>query len=468
MGWGRNKVAFVALALVVAACSGDGGGATTTTSGSPATTSTPTTTTTTTTLPPNPYPDAAYWTDFETQVGAEWSESQIETTPVGDRQFLGQFVNETVELTLDGLEPHDEVTIAFDLYVIGPWDGRGSPDTWTLEVDGRQFIKTSFATDGVQSFPHDRPFGDFPAYSGALETRTLGYEFDENDADAVYRIERTIAHDASRLVLSFGAVGLAEGRGETWGLDNVVIHTGDSTGEQRGEAEFFVEVGRNDATLRGKVESEDTLERISQAAALAMPTRALDIQIEVDPTARFELWMSKLPEIIDLVQHARDLTVTIGAEGSTATGAVVSEQYVVDIAEMLEAATGSSASVDIASEVSIEVIEQFADKFVFFEVGSSVIDSEGRAVIAEVAELLRDNPELRIRPTGFADATGGDDENRELSRERAFAVVGALERLGFEKQARPDWQGEDAQIGDDATVEGRAFNRRVSFVVPPQ
>jgi hypothetical protein len=41
-----------------------------------------------------------YANDFESPVGAEWSNTTTDTTPTGGRSFLGQFGNQTVSLTL--------------------------------------------------------------------------------------------------------------------------------------------------------------------------------------------------------------------------------------------------------------------------------------------------------------------------------------------------------------------------------
>ena len=59
-----------------------------------------------------------YANDFEKAAGPEWSESKIDTTPNGNRRFLGQFGTETVTLTLDDLPAHSRVTVSFDLFII--------------------------------------------------------------------------------------------------------------------------------------------------------------------------------------------------------------------------------------------------------------------------------------------------------------------------------------------------------------
>ena len=78
-----------------------------------------------------------YKNDFEKTVGREWSLPITDTTPKGGRRFLGQFCNDTVQLTLENLPPHSKVTVSFDLFIIRKWDGnyrRYGPDYWDLSI----------------------------------------------------------------------------------------------------------------------------------------------------------------------------------------------------------------------------------------------------------------------------------------------------------------------------------------------
>src|SRR5688572_10858426 len=118
-------------------------------------------------LPAPARAEVVYSNDFEGTVGPEWSRTNTERTPVGDRGFLGQFGAETVTLSLNNLPPHSQLTVSFDLFLLRSWDGSGEdefgPDTWSLAVDGGpRLIHTSFSFPGYttswQSFP-----GQFPS-----------------------------------------------------------------------------------------------------------------------------------------------------------------------------------------------------------------------------------------------------------------------------------------------------------------
>jgi hypothetical protein len=94
-------------------------------------------------------PVVVYTNDFEGAVGAEWSNSKTETTPVGNRKFLGQFSNQTVSFTLTNLPTHNIAVVSFDLLVIRSWDGYLTnnpgdqsvigPDFWQANVSGARY-----------------------------------------------------------------------------------------------------------------------------------------------------------------------------------------------------------------------------------------------------------------------------------------------------------------------------------------
>jgi hypothetical protein len=150
---------------------------------------------------------------------------------------LGTPDNRTdVTLRLMDLPPHAFVTVSFDLFVIGSWDGNdvhpqyGGPDLFELAIlDGPSLVTTTFAlcdpARHTQAYPDDYP-ATHPAATGAVAVNSLWVDtFDCGVGlrDAVYHVERTFAHDASSLALRFSGVGLQWWWDESWGLDNVEV-----------------------------------------------------------------------------------------------------------------------------------------------------------------------------------------------------------------------------------------------------
>jgi outer membrane protein OmpA-like peptidoglycan-associated protein len=75
-------------------------------------------------------------------------------------------------------------------------------------------------------------------------------------------------------------------------------------------------------------------------------------------------------------------------------------------------------------------------------------------------------PELNLRIEGHTDSTGSPDYNQGLSERRAASVRDFLAGQGI------DWQrmmsvgyGLTRPVGDNATAQGRAKNRRVEIVI---
>jgi hypothetical protein len=202
-----------------------------------------------------------YSNTFQGTVGSEWSNTSVASAPNpaygGDRLFLGEFGNETVSLSLNGLSAHGFATVSFSLYLIRSWDGNDTdvvdgdplgPDTWSLGVaGGPTLLSTTFSSGnpagqsyhGQFSLPGTQPScsayaswtgpaGSYAPLSGANECYSLGYTFsslivEDESMDSVYNLSFTFAHNASDLVLNFSANGLQGLNDESWGLDNVQV-----------------------------------------------------------------------------------------------------------------------------------------------------------------------------------------------------------------------------------------------------
>jgi OmpA-OmpF porin, OOP family len=113
-------------------------------------------------------------------------------------------------------------------------------------------------------------------------------------------------------------------------------------------------------------------------------------------------------------------------------------------------------------ETRIDILAQ-----VQFETNTAVIRPESDSLLEEVAALLRTHPELlRVEVQGHTDSAGTPDFNQRLSQERAQAVMAWLVAHGVEPtRLSATGHGETVPLGDNATEEGRAKNRRVEFKV---
>lgn len=114
----------------------------------------------------------------------------------------------------------------------------------------------------------------------------------------------------------------------------------------------------------------------------------------------------------------------------------------------------------------IEVGKKIILRNIFFETNSSVLNPESNSEIARIAEILVDNPDIRIEISGHTDSQGEDKYNQWLSERRANSVVDALIALGIDAQ-RLEFKGygELDPIETNVTEEGRKINRRTEFKI---
>jgi OOP family OmpA-OmpF porin len=109
---------------------------------------------------------------------------------------------------------------------------------------------------------------------------------------------------------------------------------------------------------------------------------------------------------------------------------------------------------------------KFVTNGIRFAVNSDRIEPDSYGVLKEVAGVLKENADLKIKIIGHTDTDGDDKANLELSKKRAAAVKNTLaSEFGIDAaRIQTDGMGESKPIGDNKTTEGKAQNRRVEFV----
>lgn len=103
--------------------------------------------------------------------------------------------------------------------------------------------------------------------------------------------------------------------------------------------------------------------------------------------------------------------------------------------------------------------------YINFDTDKASLRADAQPVIDEIHKLLTADASLKLSIEGHTDSTGSADHNRQLSASRARSVFGALVGLGTDpSRLGSKGFGPDKPIGDNATDEGRAKNRRVELV----
>jgi outer membrane protein OmpA-like peptidoglycan-associated protein len=103
---------------------------------------------------------------------------------------------------------------------------------------------------------------------------------------------------------------------------------------------------------------------------------------------------------------------------------------------------------------------------ILFDVNSATIKPESYGTLKEMADVLKENPDLKVKIVGHTDADGADAANLELSKKRAASVKESLAKeFGIgESRMETDGKGESEPIDKNDTPAGKANNRRVEFI----
>ncbi len=105
-------------------------------------------------------------------------------------------------------------------------------------------------------------------------------------------------------------------------------------------------------------------------------------------------------------------------------------------------------------------------QYIRFATNSADLEAISRYELDIVTEALKENPNLQLEIGGHTDNTGAEEVNQTLSQQRAESVVGYLMDQGIDAdRLSATGYGATQPVGDNATEEGRAKNRRTEFKI---
>ncbi len=103
---------------------------------------------------------------------------------------------------------------------------------------------------------------------------------------------------------------------------------------------------------------------------------------------------------------------------------------------------------------------------VFFDYDQSTITPEGERLLRDKVEILRSNPDVRVRIEGHADERGSTEYNVALGNRRAESVVRFLSSFGIDgSRFTTTSYGEERPMERSETESAFARNRRAEFVI---
>ncbi len=199
---------------------------------------------------------------------------------------------------------------------------------------------------------------------------------------------------------------------------------------------------------------------------------AQTVQNRVRPVeVRLEDAENRLGRSEQNAQHLSGQVDELMAISNAARGGAKAAQETADAAQLAaktaqESANTANAGVRAANEriASLDDFEVRQSTVVNFDVGSTALSGDAKALLDRLASEARAVSGYVIEVTGYASADGNEAFNRRLSEQRANAVVRYLveqSQVPLRRITTPFGYGEKLPVADNSTRQGRIQNRRV-------
>jgi outer membrane protein OmpA-like peptidoglycan-associated protein len=129
-------------------------------------------------------------------------------------------------------------------------------------------------------------------------------------------------------------------------------------------------------------------------------------------------------------------------------------------AQMKQTAAPDKLEQDLQEKKKVEIYG------IYFNFASDRLKEESTPVLQEIARVMQAHPDWKLSVSGHTDNIGGDVYNLDLSKRRTAAVKQALvtEYSIEPERLSTDGYGASRPVDTNATLEGRARNRRVELV----
>ena len=103
---------------------------------------------------------------------------------------------------------------------------------------------------------------------------------------------------------------------------------------------------------------------------------------------------------------------------------------------------------------------------IYFDVNSDKVKPESYGTIKGIAQVLTDNPDVKVKVVGHTDSDGDAAKNLDLSKRRAASVKTELTKnFGIDaSRIETDGKGKTEAIAPNDTPGNKAQNRRVEFI----
>lgn len=103
---------------------------------------------------------------------------------------------------------------------------------------------------------------------------------------------------------------------------------------------------------------------------------------------------------------------------------------------------------------------------IYFDSGKDIVKPESYGTLKSIADVLTENPNVKVKIIGHTDSDGADAANLDLSKRRSQAVKNTLSKdFGIDaSRMETDGLGETQPVAANDTPSNKALNRRVEFI----
>jgi outer membrane protein OmpA-like peptidoglycan-associated protein len=103
---------------------------------------------------------------------------------------------------------------------------------------------------------------------------------------------------------------------------------------------------------------------------------------------------------------------------------------------------------------------------IYFDINSDKVKAESYGTLKEIAQVLTENPAVKIKIVGHTDGDGDAAKNLDLSKRRAASVKNELSKnFGIDvTRIETDGKGKSEPLAPNDTPANKAKNRRVEFI----
>ncbi|MEM7082725.1 MAG: OmpA family protein [Pseudomonadota bacterium] len=243
-----------------------------------------------------------------------------------------------------------------------------------------------------------------------------------------------------------------------------------------GPLQFSALADRQQVTLTGMIRDNATRATIVGAARRVFTERQVIDQLTVVPSIP-EAWLPVMRELLDELAQFSSGKLDIRGTHLSLVGSVASPARHASARSRLERVAGDAFShrLDVAV---LAPTREFIDNCqaslnaklnraaIGFTSGSATLSVDSHPLLEELAEIVAGCDGLVVEIQGHTDANGDDQINLRLSQQRAEAVRQHLidEGVSAESLAARGF-GESQPRADNQTLDGRARNRRIEFVI---